>query len=70
VSSDVSAALLSTQCVRGAHGIEVGVDLPLAGLDFDPDVVVLPGGGTPRKDSDRNQRVILTTATPLRSAHP
>ena len=41
---EVTVAGLSGDRVRGAHGIEVGVDIPLAALDFDPDVVVLPGG--------------------------
>lgn len=41
---DVTVAGLRPGSVRGAHGIEVGIDLDLGNLDFEPDMVILPGG--------------------------
>jgi 4-methyl-5(b-hydroxyethyl)-thiazole monophosphate biosynthesis len=41
---DVTVAGLATGPATGAHGVEFGTDTTVADLDFDPDMVVLPGG--------------------------
>jgi 4-methyl-5(b-hydroxyethyl)-thiazole monophosphate biosynthesis len=41
---EVTVAGLSEGIATGSHGIGVATDLPLADLDFEPDLVVLPGG--------------------------
>ncbi len=41
---EVTVAGLSEGVATGAHGIGVATDRPLANLDFEPDLVVLPGG--------------------------
>jgi 4-methyl-5(b-hydroxyethyl)-thiazole monophosphate biosynthesis len=41
---DVTVAGLSEGMAEGAHGVGVATDVPLDKLDFEPDLVVLPGG--------------------------
>jgi 4-methyl-5(b-hydroxyethyl)-thiazole monophosphate biosynthesis len=41
---EVTVAGLSAGTVHGAHGIGVATDIGLGELDFEPDLVVLPGG--------------------------
>jgi len=41
---EVTVAGLSGDRARGAHGIDVATEVLLGDLDFEPDMVVLPGG--------------------------
>jgi 4-methyl-5(b-hydroxyethyl)-thiazole monophosphate biosynthesis len=41
---DVTVAGLSEGMTKGAHGVGVATDMSLDKLDFEPDLVVLPGG--------------------------
>ena len=41
---EVTVAGLAVGSARGAHGIEIATEVLLPELDFEPDMVVLPGG--------------------------
>jgi 4-methyl-5(b-hydroxyethyl)-thiazole monophosphate biosynthesis len=41
---EVTVAGLEGGCAQGAHGIEIGTEVLVSELDFEPDMVVLPGG--------------------------
>ena len=53
---EVTVAGLAEGIATGAHGVGVATDLPLAKLDFEPDLVVLPGGmpGAERLGASKN----------------
>jgi 4-methyl-5(b-hydroxyethyl)-thiazole monophosphate biosynthesis len=55
---EVTVAGLAGTSARGAHGIEIGTEILLDDLDFEPDMVVLPGGMPGSKNLGDDRRVI------------
>ena len=55
---DVTVAGVKPGAATGAHGVEVQTDRPLADVDFDPDLVVLPGGMPGSERLGESQEVV------------
>jgi len=60
---DVTVAGLAGDRARGAHEIEIATDILLEELEFEPDMVVLPGGMPGSKNLGENRGVVKLLKT-------